>query len=270
MFKRKQSILFLGATGGVTNSTLTHTLQSGSYHCIALVRTPEKLRTQLTTQQNLDESSLANLTIIQGNALYHDSIKQALLADSSSLPTMIVTGLGGAPSLQFDICHPLQIAKLDNPNICENAARTLVAALKSVYAEQPELANSKPALCFVSTTGVTRGPEDVPWSMRYLYHHMLALPHADKKKMEDIFRDQNEDLFSSVTGIRPTLLAGTGALSGSKGLEKVRAGIESDPAVGYQIQRADVGSWIWENVVGGTEKGFENGKWRGQMVSLTY
>lgn len=262
-----QTLLFLGATGGVTNAVLTHALQSNAYTCIALVRTPEKLKTQLTTQQGLSESALRNLIIVQGNALDLSHVKRALkLGPTGSLPVMVLTGLGGAPALTFDIQHPLQIAKLDNPSICEEAARTLIKALKEIYSEFPRLSDQKPALSFVSTTGISRGPEDVPWAMRYLYHEMLAMPHADKKKMEDVFRNQSEGVFGSVTGIRPTLLAGTGALSGGKGLEKVRTGVEASPATGYQIQRADVGGWVWENVVqmNGAQK------WRGEMVSLTY
>ncbi|KAK5097377.1 hypothetical protein LTR70_002576 [Exophiala xenobiotica] len=269
-----QTLLFLGATGGVANACLTSALKSNQYKAIALVRTPEKLRKQLVDQQGLEENMVSsNLTIIQGNALDLSNVKRALLANiiehgDIALPSMIISGLGGAPALNLDIRHPLQIGKLDNPTICEDAAKTLITALKEVYSERPSLSSRKPGVCFVSTTGISRGPEDVPFGMQFLYHQMLALPHADKKKMETTFRDhmlQSEPVFASVTGIRPTLLRGTGALNEGAGIEKLRVGVESRPAAGFTVQRADVGAWMFENVV----KESEGGKWRGEMVSLT-
>lgn len=269
-----QTICFFGATGGITNACVTSALNSGSYKVVALARTPEKLRTQLLTQQKLDEAVVdKNLTIVQGNALELADVKKTLLAhvangSDTTLPFMIVSGLGGTPTIQFDITHPLAIVNLDIPDICESAAKTLITALKEIYAEQPALANNKPNLTFVSTTGVTRGPEDVPLSMRFLYHQMLAIPHADKKKTEDVFRDQmleSQPVFATVTGIRPTLLMGAGILSEGIGLDKIRAGVESQPETGFTIQRADVGSWMFENAI----KGADNMKWRGEMCSLT-
>ena len=268
-----ETLLFLGATGGVTNACLTLALRSEQYKVIALVRTPEKLRKQLIQQQNLPEDMLTNnLTIVQGNALELPDIKRALLANivagtARSLPSMIVTGLGGAPAFNLDIWNPMQIAKIDNPTICEDAAKTLIKALKEVYTEQPSLSSRKPSVCFVSTTGISRGPEDVPWGMQFLYHKILALPHMDKKKMEDTFRDhmqQSDPVFGSVTGIRPTLLMGSGATSEGVGATKLRSGIESKPESGFTVQRADVGAWIFDNVV----KEGEGKKWRGEMVSL--
>ena len=79
---------------------------------------------------------------------------------------------------------------MDQPEICGKAASVLVSALKEIYEETPSLRNSaKPSLTFVSTTGITTGPADVPWSMRFLYHVILATPHVDKKKMEDVYRE---------------------------------------------------------------------------------
>lgn len=269
-----QTICFFGATGGCTNACLTAALNSGSYQVIALARTPEKLRNQLITQQKLDEEVVdKNLTIVQGNALELADVKRTLLTrvangSDTSLPFMLVCGLGGTPNIAFDIRHPLAVVRIDNPTICEDAAKTLITALKEIYAEQPALANDKPNLTFVSTTGITRGPEDVPLSMRFLYHQMLAIPHADKKKQDDVYRDQllePQPVFTSVTGIRPTLLMGSGILNEGIGLDKIRAGVESNPETGFTIQRADVGDWIFENVV----KGAENMKWRGEMCSLT-
>jgi len=265
-----QTLCFFGATGGTANACMTQALKSGSYKIIALVRTPQKLKDQLKTQQGLDEATVnsPNLNIIQGNALNAADVKRALLANittgtDTGLPFAIVSGLGGAPYFKFNIFHPLTFAHLDQPTICEDAARTLVNALNEIYTEYPALASAKPAVTFISTTGITRGPEDVPWSMRFLYHNILALAHQDKKKMEDTFRDNAT--FSSATGIRPTLLMGTGALKEGVGLNKIRVGVESKPELGYTVQRADVGTWVFQNVI--EQKGTR--KWRGEMCSLT-
>lgn len=268
----QQTILFLGATGGVTNACLARTLKSGTHHAIAMVRTPDKLIKQLQEQQGLSTAELANLTTLQGNALQLQSVKNALLS-SGTLPDIVVTGLGGAPVFTWNIRHPLVFFKLDQPTICQDAARTLVSALREIYSENPALSNRKPDLVFVSTTGVTRGPEDVPFGMRFLYHSILEEPHIDKRGMENVYRGEAElpggdGVFASVTGIRPTLLAGSGVLSEGIGQKKIKAGIESKPATGFKIQRADVGTWMWENVVSRNAER-ENGKgWRGEMVSL--
>ncbi|KAL6245579.1 hypothetical protein RBB50_007578 [Rhinocladiella similis] len=272
-------VAFFGATGGVANAVLVHTLLSG-HQAVALVRTPSKLRDQLTSQ-GLDAALIdGNLAMVQGNALEVASVKKTLLASpGGAFPTHIVTGLGGTPSLTFDWCHPGHIATLDNPTVCETAAKTLVAALREIYADErvgasspPKTRKAKPLLAFVSTTGISRGVEDVPFAMRFLYHQALAIPHADKKKMEDVYRGEmdegtgeGEGVFRNVVGIRPTLLSGSVDYKDAKGLEGLKIGTESAPALGFNVKRADVGHWVYENVISpnGT------GKWEGEMVSLT-
>jgi hypothetical protein len=256
--QHQRPVLFLGATGGVTNSALVHTLRA-SIPCIALARSPQKLQTQLTAQ-SVTPAQLAHLTIIPGNALNVADLKTALLAQpnptsasssSPSLPQTIVTGLGGVPKLKFSLTNPLQITDLDDPHVCENAAKALVSALQELYAEQASLKNQdKPGLAFVSTTGISRGKEDVPFAMRFLYHQMLALPHADKKGMEDVFRGEmekeyDEGVFRTVSGVRPTLLNGAADVSDGNGWETIRAGTEERPEIGYGVKRADVGEWIF-------------------------
>ncbi|EXJ94935.1 hypothetical protein A1O1_00053 [Capronia coronata CBS 617.96] len=295
------TVVFFGATGGVVNAALVHTLKAG-YRAIALVRNPEKLRAQLA-RQGVDEALIHNdsddvdnasgtntgLTIVQGNALDLDAVKRTLsLATTggrhyhSPGDWHIVTGLGGSPKLTFDWCHPGHIATLDDPTICEKAARTLLTALREVYhgssekknaALEQHPTNNKPLLTFVSTTGVTRGVEDVPFVMRFLYHQMLAIPHADKKKMEDLYRAEaeksgkgDEAVVRNVVGIRPTLLSGGVSCTDAVGLHAVRSGTEDSPAIGYSIKRADVGHWIFENVIDQAKRRKEL---EGQMITLT-
>lgn len=263
------TVAFFGATGGVTNVALVHTLKAG-YKATALVRTPQKLRKQLTAQ-GLDEAMLdAQLTILQGNALDVAAVKQALTASSpSGLPTIIVTGLGAAPAWKFDLLHPGQILTIDQPQLCGTAAQTVVTALREIYAEKPRPKANRPLLTFISTTGISRGAEDVPFSMRFLYHQLLAKPHADKKKMEETFRaeaDGEQGVFRNVIGIRPTLLKGAASYTDAAGLQRVRYGTESRPALGFLIKRADVGHFVFQNVISATERKKE---FEGDMISLT-
>ncbi|KIX05707.1 uncharacterized protein Z518_03679 [Rhinocladiella mackenziei CBS 650.93] len=263
------TVAFFGATGGVTNAILVHTLKAG-YKAAALVRTPEKLRIQLTNQ-GLDEALINNqLTFVQGNALEVAAVKRTLAASSpAGLPTHVVTGLGGSAKLAFDWRHPGHIAALDNPTICETAAQTLLTAMHEIYAENPHLKATKPLLTFISTTGITRGPEDVPLAMRFLYHQALAVPHVDKKKMEDLYRgdaEKEDSAFRNIVGIRPTLLAGGVSYTDAAGLDQVRTGTEPHPALGYTIKRADVGHWVFENII---NEGTRMKKWEGEMITLT-
>ncbi|KIW73617.1 hypothetical protein PV04_01720 [Phialophora macrospora] len=276
------TVAFFGATGGVANGILIHTLLAG-HQAIALVRTPQKLRDQLL-RQDLSPDLLDNLTIVQGNALDVAAVKRALTARGPhTLPSVIVTGLGGAPAFKFQWRRPFQFATLDDPHVCATAATTLTTALDEIYAEgggasAPETQQQvRPLLTFISTTGISRGPEDVPFWIRFLYHQMLTIPHVDKKQMEDIYRadaDANADhrLFRAIVGVRPTLLT---PLDNSPadyrdvvGLEKIRAGTEQKPAVGYSVKRGDVAQWVWEFVVKEAVEG-RTGKWEGEMVSLT-
>lgn len=255
------TIAFFGATGGVTGTCLIHSLRAG-HRCVALVRTPEKLRKQLQ-EQGIAESTLSSqLLIVSGSTTDKSAVKSTLTAGGAgTLPSRIITGVGAAP--QFG---GWRLVTIDQPTLCGDSAKTLVEALTEVYSEQPKLATNKPSLVFVSTTGISRGVEDVPFGMRTLYHGILHTPHLDKKQMEDTFRD-SVGKFRIVTGIRPTLLSGTTDVKDAKGLEHVRAGTEDKPATGFSIGRADVGHWMFQNLLNDAEA---QKKWEGQMVSLTY
>ncbi|KAK9318922.1 hypothetical protein V1517DRAFT_334223 [Lipomyces orientalis] len=49
-----------------------------------------------------------------------------------------------------------------------------------------------------------------------------------------------------------------------KGWKTLRVGVEEKPAVGYTIARADVGEWIFEELI---KK--DGGEWVGKSVTLT-
>lgn len=62
--------------------------------------------------------------------------------------------------------------------------------------------------------------------------------------------------------VKPSLL-----LDGEgKGLEKVRIGTEDEPAVGYTIQRGDVGKFIFERLINVDMKA----EWLNTALTITY
>lgn len=261
------TLAFFGATGGCTNAVLVHALRNG-YRCVALVRTPSKLRQQLLDQKISEGTLSSQLLIITGNAVDKNNVKAALTAGGpNTLPSTIITGLGAAPKVGWTPSKPLTFFSIDQPSICQDAARTLVDGMTEILQEQPELKAKKPSLIFVSTTGVSRGAEDVPYSMRWLYHKTLAVPHLDKRAMETVYRDHGDkNVFRAVSGIRPTLLSGEANADAGAGLNKVRAGTEDKPALGYNIKRADVGHWVFQNLIHNEQA---RSQWEGQMCSLT-
>lgn len=96
-------------------------------------------------------------------------------------------------------------------------------------------------------------------------------------------KDKGEEEEVPISGfvvIRPSLLT-DGAMLGK---ERVRVGWEVDrslnrvdggngdekarPAIGYTISRADVGNWIFQELIDAGHGKRE--QWRGKMISLTY
>lgn len=258
------SIAFLGPTGGVVNSVLVHALRDGK-HVAALVRTPSKLIKQLESQGLTSSMLSSQLTIITGNALDTSSVKSLLTANNTPghIVSQIVSGLGAAPSFVWNWRNPLACAAIDQPTLCGDAAQTLVTALDELYNANPKLRQRKPKLTFVSTTGISSGPEDVPVGLQTLYHNILAMPHKDKREMERVFCTAT--VFGGIVGVRPTLLTGAVSVDGGYGWEKIRAGRMQQPVLGWTVNRSDVGEWMWMNVVGDEDKRRD---WEGEMISL--
>jgi hypothetical protein len=212
--------------------------------------------------QNVLDSQLA---IVQGNIDNVTSIK-SVFAHS---PSVIVSGVGGAPKLQASLLRPVT---LDQPTICADATANIVKALKEL-----EAANKlavKPFVIVIGTTGMSH-TRDVPVAFLPFYHVVLAMPHKDKGNMEKIVIGAAKETPSVLSGysiVRPSLL-----MDGpSQGVGKIRMGWERHmldsqgekgpgPAVGYTIRRADIGLWIYENLIKGDSK-----DWSGRCVSLTY
>ncbi|KAK9243750.1 hypothetical protein V1506DRAFT_523421 [Lipomyces tetrasporus] len=137
----------------------------------------------------------------------------------------------------------------------------LLNALRAIYTENPSTATSKPLFAFVSTTGISNGPEDVPFWFRFLYRVLVAVPGADKRKMET---GTSERFLRGIIDVRASLLTGGIDYRAGKGRKTLRVGTDDKPAVGHMIPRSDVGEWIFEEVV---KK--DGPEWAGKIVTLT-
>ncbi|KMP05442.1 hypothetical protein CIHG_09882 [Coccidioides immitis H538.4] len=244
-------VAFFGATGGCANACLVHTLKAG-YKASALARIPPKL-INLLLSQGIDQFTIdSNLTVIQGDATDIAAVKRALVPgpNNGRMVSTIISGLGGSPKLQLSALTPVT---LDNPHICEQSTNVLLSAIRELQSSQCSQAQQKPLLAIISTTGISSAAEDVPFLFRLFYHYFLAVPHQDKRKME-------RAIISSMDTTDPS----DRPLRGGRGWKTLRVGTEDKPAVGYTIQRADVGEWIFEQVL---KTGAE--KWMNRMVTLT-
>lgn len=171
--------------------------------------------------------------------------------------------------------------ELSNPNITEQATRTLLTALAGIASERFESQEAyravAPLVTVISTTGHLPGNKDVPLLFRPMYSILLPIPHADKLQMErlldeEVRRGERGVLGAGVVVVRPSFLTGDHRISVKDGGEKkgeglgmVRVGTEMDPAIGYTISRALVGEWIFEEVVRGGGK-----RWVGEKVTITF
>ncbi|KAF9319058.1 hypothetical protein BG003_009979 [Podila horticola] len=256
-------IAFFGATGGCTNAALVHTLNAG-IHATALARTPSKL-TDMLLAQGISQTTLSSqLTVVKGDIASISAIKSVLLSSKDhTLASQIIFGVGGAPVTQWSLKRPVV---MDNPEICATATTNIVQALREIYAEQPASAAQKPSILVISSTGISDVREDVPFGLRFLYHVVLAVPHKDKKVMENLVAENSssEGVFRGGVVVRPSLLTGDQNVKGGKGLQKVKVGKEDKPAIGYTIRRADVGEWIFEETIK-----TDGQRWFGEHVTLT-
>jgi hypothetical protein len=222
------------------------------------------LTNQLTTTHSIPSSTLdSNLTIVQGSIKDLATVKEVLSHNAQ----IIVSGIGGSGRMQFSLSKPLL---MDDPNICGDAVKTVLTALRELDSEGK--LTTRPLFTVISTTGLSK-KRDVPLLLYPLYHWLLHVPHIDKRIMEDTVAKATTESNQRIGGfviVRPTLLT-DGAANGKS---KVKVGWERHPdavsaqeagpgpAMGYTISRADVGAWIFENIVAG------NGEWTNRCVTL--
>ncbi len=271
-----------------------------------VVRTPSKLQSLLLARGVFETTVGSYLTIVAGDVRDQTAVEKALLSpeirsainNNSSLNSdsppprsvvdIIISSIGGKP--QLTLLNPLKPVTLDNPTICTDGTRTILAALSALqHGGQNSLLTQKPLFLAISTTGISGTRRDVPLAFLPLYRWLLAAPHADKAEMESLLVDtvlhgHNSSIRGAVV-VRPSLL-----LDGTaKGLKSTRVGWEYSrldatelrepgnehgkngreealgPAVGYTITREDVGAWIYEKIVNSAERD----SWMGKSVTLT-
>lgn len=252
-----KTLAFFGATGGCAGYTLANALNAG-YTCTALVRSPEKLTASLEAKKVTAEIIAKHLTIIKGNA-YEPADVRKTIAPNDTPVEIIISGIGGAPVMQRSIKKPIV---LDQPTICQDVGGVILKVARELASEK------KPLFVNFSTTGIPSAgkPWDVPMMMTWIYKYTLVDPHEDKARLQEAIA---ADIKSPGTGIgayinvkASLLLDGDG-----KGLEKVRVGTEDRPAIGYTIQRGDVGKFTFERIVAAAEI---NPEWLNNSITITY
>lgn len=245
-----KTIAFFGASGGCGLSALKHALADG-HSCIALCRTPSKLTDQFPTEK------YPNLTVIQGNAHDAAAVSKCLVHPSNPERVVdhIISSIGGL--------FIFSRMTLDDPHVCERGMDTLLQALAETRARG---VSGRPQITVLSTTGISKAGRDLPLFMYGFYRALLGVPHQDKEAMEDKLVASGEDFVV----VRPSLL-----VDGDDKEKKIRVGIEDlsgknvveKKEWGYTISRADVGRWIYQNLIHQGDGGRE---YVGKAVSLTW
>jgi nucleoside-diphosphate-sugar epimerase len=245
-----KTIAFFGATGGCALSALRRSLLAG-HQCIALCRTPSKLSSQFASSQ------YPNLRLVQGNAHDADAVAECLTKPNAptQLVDFVVFSIGSRP--KFVGIKPT----LEDPHVCENGMKALVAALSSLRSQG---ATGSPLVVTVSTTGLSPNGRDYPVLLWPIYGPLLKVPHADKKAMEKLLVASGE----RCVVVRPSLLT-----SGDETAHKLRVALEDlakgtlqgKKEIGYTISREDVGRWIFTELI----QGVAGGQYEGKAVSVT-
>ncbi|RMY84270.1 hypothetical protein D0862_11458 [Hortaea werneckii] len=259
------TLAFFGATGDCAGYCLAQALNAG-YDCRALARTPAKLTASLKNKHVSSETLDKHLTIVSGDVKDVPAVKETLSLSAGhpgNVVDKIISGIGGTPAFQWSLLQPFT---LTDPTICQDAGRTILKALEELESTSTGR-TKKPILINVSTTGIPSPncPRDVPLLFVPLYHWALAVPHEDKKVLQEALAAHMESesaLLQGFVHVKPSLLTDGEAM----GLQAVREGMEIEPAVGYTIRRADVGGWIFQRLV----KGEVKGEWMDRSVCVTY
>lgn len=260
---QQPTLAVFGATGGCAANAVVAALGAG-IKCVALARTPSKLRGMLEDQYKVTPKTLdANLVIVEGNIRSIEDVKRTLAA-SGSLPDRILFTVGGSAKMQFSLWAPIT---LDDPHICEEGMKTLIAALRSCEDENVPLGpqGSRPLLFTISTVSMS-SRRDLAYLYYPLEYWLLNIPRSDKKALEKVIFSAAlgpDSPFSGFAMVRPPLLGEGKAL----GPDKVKAGWvwpdeqreekvakgekEAGPVIGWFVTKADVGRWIFDNLIQG-------------------
>ncbi|KAJ8605960.1 hypothetical protein MRB53_041253 [Persea americana] len=245
-----RTIAFFGATGGCANSCLAKTIEHG-FNAIALVRSPEKLKGQLSDRKVSIDVVEQRLVIVKDDVRDAEAVGKVLDNDGKGVD-VIISGIGGIPTPQFSLLRPLTMT---DPNICGDAVDCILSVM--AQSKLPK----QPLLVVISGNGVRNdGPRDYPLILTSLYRWLLADIYDDKRRME-----------ASLMKTKPAggfvIVRASPLTDGpSKGVEVIRQGTMQQPVLGYSVSRDDVGLWLFDNLV--RQEGtplFLNGD-----VSITY
>ncbi|KAK3486180.1 uncharacterized protein B0T23DRAFT_389714 [Neurospora hispaniola] len=286
-----KSILFISATGGIALATLRRCLASSnssnsssqpnqplnhpSLTITVLACSLSRLQSLLTPT----ELSSPSLRIIQGNAHSSSDLVPLLThpSDRTTLVDIVITSIGGKPDLKK--------LGIDDPHVCETGARALLSALDQVRraslhvpnkasvcgnsssSREGEAKRKQPYIITLSAAGASTVHRDYPLPLYPLYALLLRNPLKDKRAMESVFVESDEERW---TVVRPSMLTDGPEI----GLEKVRIGVEDlrrkklegERVVGYTISREDTGVWIFERLVVGDD----GEKYLGKALTVTY
>ncbi|PNS17804.1 ABC1 family protein, mitochondrial [Sphaceloma murrayae] len=249
----RASVAVFGATGGCAGFALANALKAG-HSCRTLTRSsPDKLRASLLAKGVSQKAIDGNLTALQGDAKDEAMVKQTLTHDGAVVDK-ILFGIGLQTFVfQFSLITPIS---LTDPHVCETTMATILRAAAELQQELRSV--KKPDLYVISTTGISDGPRDVSIAFWPFYHWLLKVMHDDKKKMETLVKNSASSPdrgFEQYRVVRASLLMdGNG-----KGLEAIRTGTEAAPEIGYTIDRADVGLWIYKRWLEPVKDGDSNG-----------
>jgi hypothetical protein len=217
-----------------------------------------------------------HLAIVQGNIKSIEDIKRALTT-SGYLPDRVLFAIGGAPTHQLSIRAP---ATLDDPHVCEEGMKALISALRSCIADNVTFGplGSRPAVFAISATGVS-SRRDISMPLYHTYVWYLTIPLGDKAAMENtlVTAALGKDSPLGAFAIVRLMALSDGA---AKGLNKLKTGWvwpdiqrkekladgqeEAGPQKGFAVSRADVGHWIFENLIN------DDGTHYGKCTTLSY
>ncbi|KAI6085536.1 NAD(P)-binding protein [Hypoxylon rubiginosum] len=248
-----KTIAFLGASTGIGLAALTRALAAG-HTCIALCRKPSKLSDRFPAAQH------PNLHVVEGNAHDVAAVSRCLSVPDhpQQLVDAVVSSIGGA--------FVFSKMTLDDPQVCEKGAATLIEAIAAVRKQQQENGNVaaaswRPRVVVVSSSGLARTGRDYPLPMIPMYKWMLKVPHADKRAMEKTIVDGAAKGYT-YTIVRPSLLVDDAAPT-----REVRVGIDDDFVVGYTISRDDTGRWMYESLL---QDGDKIGRYENRIATVTW
>ncbi|ORX96615.1 NAD(P)-binding protein [Basidiobolus meristosporus CBS 931.73] len=207
-------VVIFGSTGGSGKAALVNAIEAG-HTVTVLVRDSSKL-------DSLGPENKAKIRIVEGNIKDTEKVKEVIEGQQ-----VVVSAIGGA----MDFSNPLK-PTLSDPTICMDAITNIISAISTA-------ANPPTRLIALSTTGISNS-RDIPLLFLPLYHWMLAVPHEDKKKMEEAIVEAGEKgIIKEWIIVRPGLLT-----NGEKtGNYQVGEGI-----IGYLISREDVGDFVTKNL----------------------